>query len=339
VNLNVAFFYAMGLWKSRSIKILVSTVITVWFAVVAGVAVQAAPASSPQSVAYVLQADQLSEDRAFVVRQLAACGRDWIVLDPWFNGSEHGSWSKKEIDAIRAGKTGRKVLAYLSIAEAEDYRPYWEKEWDGNQDGTPDYGAPEFLLPENPDWQGNYRVRYWYQNWQRLVLDSLNSIVAQGFDGVYLDIVDAFQFFEYDTAKRDWVDNRLNEDTGNTFREDMIQWIRFLASHARQLRSDFLVVPQNGTELLIDDDYVNIIDGIGVEDLFTDGDQFQNTDRVQSTVHNLDHMKSTEKPIVVIEYGQSKGARARSIAGVREHHFLLLLTDRELTTLGESLFF
>src|SRR6185295_15943899 len=37
--------------------------------------------SSPVSLAYVLQADALAKSKAAAVEKLAACGRDWIVLD------------------------------------------------------------------------------------------------------------------------------------------------------------------------------------------------------------------------------------------------------------------
>ena len=53
---------------------------------------------------------------------------------------------------------------------------------------------------ENPDWAGNYKVRYWEQGWQDLILSGpesyLNRITAAGFDGVYLDLIDAFEYFE-----------------------------------------------------------------------------------------------------------------------------------------------
>lgn len=51
-----------------------------------------------------------------------------------------------------------------------------------------------------PHWDGNYKVRYWYSEWQDLICgpeDSyLSRILNAGFDGVYLDIIDAFDYFE-----------------------------------------------------------------------------------------------------------------------------------------------
>src|ERR1035441_4370636 len=101
--------------------------------------------SSPASFAYVLQADSLAKSKIEAVQKLGACGRDWIVLDANFSSDE--PWTAAELAAIRAGRAGRRLIAYLSIGEAEDYRAYWQSSWNTN--------APAFLLGENPEWKGN----------------------------------------------------------------------------------------------------------------------------------------------------------------------------------------
>ena len=80
----------------------------------------------------------------------------------------------------------------MSIGEAEDYRYYWESDWDNN--------PPEWIAFENADWPGNYVVKYWNKDWQNIIFGNKNSylkkILDAGFDGVYLDIIDAFEYFE-----------------------------------------------------------------------------------------------------------------------------------------------
>jgi len=43
-------------------------------------------------------------------------------------------------------------------------------------------------------------VRYWDPRWQAVIYGSasahLDRILAAGFDGVYLDIIDAYQYYE-----------------------------------------------------------------------------------------------------------------------------------------------
>jgi cysteinyl-tRNA synthetase len=59
---------------------------------------------------------------------------------------------------------------------------------------------PAWLLGENPDWPGNHKVRYWDSAWQSIIYGNdssyLKRIINAGFDGVYLDLIDAFEYFE-----------------------------------------------------------------------------------------------------------------------------------------------
>ncbi len=96
---------------------------------------------------------------------LGAIGKtrfDLVVMDYSRDGSDERKSSAQQIDALKASPGGRKrVLAYMSIGEAEDYRFYWQRTWDADRNGRPDAYAPAWLGPSNPDWPGNYKVRYW----------------------------------------------------------------------------------------------------------------------------------------------------------------------------------
>ncbi len=50
--------------------------------------------------------------------------------------------------------------------------------------------------PENPNWPGNYKVRYWDPEWQAIIFEYEDKILNAGFDGVYLNIIDAFEYWE-----------------------------------------------------------------------------------------------------------------------------------------------
>ncbi len=293
--------------------------------------------AAPRTFAYVLQAEDLASSRAATVRRLAKSGRDWIVLDLSQNGRVEGRWTRKEIRTIRAGKPGRQVLAYVSIGEAEDYRGYWRRAWDANHDGRPDAAAPAWLLAENPDWEGNYKVRYWQTAWQRIIRKQLDAVIRAGFDGAYLDIVDAFEYFEYDPQRREWIDYRRNPETGNTYRTDMVIWVRRFAAHARRQKPRFLIVPQNGVQLLGSASYRRAVSAIGVEDLFTDGNRLQSRAQMAFALRYLrPFSRRTRKPVWVIEYGTRRNALRRSLQGARRYGFRLLLTRRDLDRLGYS---
>ena len=290
---------------------------------------------SPRSMAYVLQADKLAKNKGEAVGKLVDCGRDLVVIDYSHSGDREGKWTKADISRIRAGGKGRRVVSYLSIGEAEDYRDYWKSEWDREKDGKPDPGAPKFLNGENPDWEGNYKVRYWHPGWQKIILSTLDEILDQGFDGVYLDIVDGYEFYEYDPATEDWIDDRANPETDNTYRRDMIAWVKRIAEHARRKRPGFLVIPQNGSPLLSHDDYLETVDAIAAEDLFTSGRKKR---KEKASAYRLDYLKKAiagKKPVLLVEYGKKREVRDWSILQARKHGLVLLLTDRNLKTLGK----
>ena len=298
----------------------------------ANIPASAATPPPPASFAYVLQADALAKTKAAAVTQLAACGRDWIVLDAAFSTDE--PWTPADLKFIGAGKTGRKVVAYLSIGEAEDYRPYWKPEWDANKDGKPDTNAPAFLVGENPDWSGNYRVKYWHADWQKIILAAVDQIMAQGFDGVYLDIVDGFETFERDGKK--FIDDRVNPDTKQSYRRDMVDWVKAVAARAHAANPAALVIPQNGAQLLAHTDFAGAVDAIGLEDLFSNGNKLQPADHTKYVLSFLTPLTAAHKPVLVIEYPKSKERQAFVRAQAEKNGFVGLVTDRQLKTLGES---
>jgi cysteinyl-tRNA synthetase len=75
----------------------------------------------------------------------------------------------------------------------------------------------------------------------------LDTIMAQGFDGVYLDRADAFL---------NW------QKTRPAAQADMAAFLRRLVDYARQRNPDFLVVMQNAEELLDDPRVLDGLDGI-----------------------------------------------------------------------------
>lgn len=280
--------------------------------------------SPPTSLTYLLQADSLAKSKTEAVAKLAACGRDWVVLDAAFSDEE--PWLAADLAAIRAGKAGRKVIAYLSIGEAEDYRDYWQRSWKTN--------PPAFLLAENPDWKGNYRVKYWQADWQRIILATVDQIMAAGFDGVYLDIVDGFETFEQ--SGKDFVDDRLNPETKQSFRRDMVDWVKAVAARARKTNPAALVIPQNGTQLFAHADFLQAVDGVGVEDLFTDGDKLQKAADTKYVLECLAPLLAAHKPVLDIEYPRRKERQAHVREQAAKRGLVWLATDRQLQTLGES---
>jgi cysteinyl-tRNA synthetase len=177
---------------------------------------------------------------------------DLIVMDYSREGDDETAFRRAEIEALKHSPGGEKiVLAYMSIGEAEDYRSYWKDDWEP--------GTPPWLDAENPDWPGNFRVRYWDPDWQAIVFggpDSyLDKIISAGFDGVYLDLVDAYVYYE---------------DIGReTAFHEMAMFVLELTHYAGTQNPDFLVFIQNAAEMgQRAPEVMEAVDGIGQEDLF-----------------------------------------------------------------------
>ncbi|HOV87591.1 MAG TPA: endo alpha-1,4 polygalactosaminidase [Syntrophobacteraceae bacterium] len=190
-----------------------------------------------------------------VPSELAASAYDVLVIDYSKDGSDSGAYSRRAVESIR--RKGKIVLAYFSIGEAEDYRFYWNDRW------RP--GSPPWLGPENPDWKGNYKVRYWESGWWNVALRPyLDRILDAGFDGAYLDIVDAYWYWRKEPGF-----------TVGIAASKMIRLVEKIGNYARQTFPDFILCPQNAESILDDvptaklrKRYLDAIQAIGVEDLF-----------------------------------------------------------------------
>jgi cysteinyl-tRNA synthetase len=138
---------------------------------------------------YVIDGSRF-DSREKYLAAMAATNYDLLVIDPFTGGGA----SADDVKPLKAKANGgrRLVLCYVSIGEAEDYRFYWKKGWKP--------GEPSFVGPENPQWRHNFAVRYWEPAWQGLFVGGkeayLSRVLAAGFDGIYLDKVDEFEWFE-----------------------------------------------------------------------------------------------------------------------------------------------
>ena len=125
---------------------------------------------------------------------------DLVFIDLFYGFDDSGvqiPLTAAEVNSLKKKKNGgsRKICAYLSVGEAEDYRYYWDAAWDKKEN------RPAWIAEENEEWDGNYKVRYWEPAWQNILYGSsdayLDMIIGAGFDGVYLDVIDAYEYFEH----------------------------------------------------------------------------------------------------------------------------------------------
>lgn len=257
---------------------------------------------------------------------LAAAGvtaYDLVVMDYSSDGGEAGEWSAAEIDALKHGAGGDKiVLAYMSIGEAESYRFYWDPDWDADGDGQPDPGAPPWLDEGNPDWEGNYKVRYWDPDWQALVFEYTDRLLAAGYDGAYLDIIDAYEYY---AGQRP------------TAAQDMAAFVAAIRAHARAVDPGFYIFPQNAAELAqLVPGYLASVDGIGQEDIYYgyEGDDLPTPPDVTAELENdLAVFRAAGKLVLTVDYTQTPGQIDTAYARSAAHGFVPFCTVRDLDRL------
>ena len=281
----------------------------------------AAVVEAGPSFAYILQAEKFAKNKEAFVRKINESGRQLVVIDYSFDGSKEGMWRPLEIAAMKKSDGNRRIVAYLSIGEAEDYRPYWKKEWEGD-------GRPGFLVEENKEWKGNFRVRYWRKDWQTIVFSYLETIVNQGFDGVYLDIVDGYEFFEKGK------DNCINPETKRTYRQDMKLFVTEIVQFAKQRSARFIVIQQNAQALFEDSDYMARLDGIGAEDVFTNGKRQQKEREINETIGYLKKAQAKGLIVVLVDYPKDANLQQFVCKNAMKNGLDVLITNRGLTKLG-----
>lgn len=188
------------------------------------------------------------------VAEIGAQEVDMVVVDQADNNLV--AFDQGDVAAL-SGPSEKLVISYLSVGEAETYRPYWQSSWET----TP----PDWIGEENPEWEGNVKVAYWEAEWKNIVFSMVDDIVDAGFNGLYLDIIDAYYY---------WEDAAPNADPDH-YRDLMIEFVAEIKARAEarlaangDASEPFAIIGQNGEDLAADPAYLDIIDGIGKEDLY-----------------------------------------------------------------------
>lgn len=200
------------------------------------------------------------------VGQLAKSPYDLLVVEPTFSVKGNEKFDAKAMVAkLKAGRPGRLVAAYVDIGKAERFRSYWDKTW--QPPTKKQRGSPEFLLAPDPDgWQDDVSIAFWDPQWQAIWLGKdglLEKIMAAGFDGVYLDWVEAY------AEKRVAAEARHQEvDPARA----MVDFIAAIRRDVRLVQPRAVVIAQNAPDLIdVDARYARLIDGVGFEDTWFSG--------------------------------------------------------------------
>ena len=198
----------------------------------------------------------LGED---TIAQIEESTHDMIVIDFIPSEAYNTDFPMAEVVArFHNAAHPKLVMAYIDTGQAEDYRTYWQEGWK--------IGDPEWIIAGDPDgWEGNYPVAYWHDEYQEIWLGAeglLMQIVEAGFDGVYLDWVEAYS----DESVIAFAENEHVDPV-----QEMIWWVADIAEFGRSAKPKLIVISQNAAELAEYDTFVEIIDAIAQEQVWFDG--------------------------------------------------------------------
>jgi cysteinyl-tRNA synthetase, unknown class len=234
---------------------------------------------------------------------------DMLVMDYSVYGDSYSKFTPAQVNALK-NNGARKVVAYLSVGEAEDYRYYWQTSWR--------VGSPYWLGAANDAWGGNYKVKYWTPEWKAILWGNstayLDQLLAAGYDGVFLDVVDAYEYWE-------------SKGVTNA-RAEMANLVLQLSAYARQKNGQqFGVFLNGGEELIANTTVLNTITGLAKEQIFYGYDGVDTRSPADFTAYQKLKMQpavNAGKLVLSIDYAATPAYRtdARSQAaqaGYREY--------------------
>jgi cysteinyl-tRNA synthetase len=252
---------------------------------------------------WIYQLSGYEDDR---LDALAAAPHEAAVIDLARDGGE-GYFSADEIAALR--DSGKAVYAYFSMGSIETYRPEYDA-----------VAATDMVLNQWGDWPDEYFVAYWDPRWWDLVMrPRLDQAAAAGFDGVYLDVPNAYE--EIDLAL-------VPGETRESLAQKMVDLVITVDAY---VGDDLAVLPQNSPELREYPGYLNAIDGIGIEELF-----FLAADEPcaeEWCVENLAHTRAIReagKLILAVDYAAEEADIAEACARYEAEGFAGAVADVDL---------
>jgi len=283
---------------------------------------------------------------------------DMLVLEPtrtdWSSSNRsfdtRGMVTSLKNSLASDGLHRKLVLAYIDIGEAEDWRWYWDWStgWDCTGPRPPDW--PDYILTCDPDgWAGNYPVAYWDTRWQDIIIygqnqdsdpygdytSAIDETIKDGFDGIYLDWVEAFEDETVIAAA---------QAAGLDPAEEMLTFINSMRTYAAARNPNFLIIQQNAASLIeLAPGLENTINAIAQEAIWYDGDATDNWDDLDGydwendpdlTMYYLDYLDeylAAGLPVFDCEYALDEAGQA--YANAYNEGFVPYVTRRSLSQL------
>ncbi|HOZ30580.1 MAG TPA: endo alpha-1,4 polygalactosaminidase [Bacteroidales bacterium] len=149
--------------------------------------------SLAQNYLYLISTDNYSS-KEDMLNSIAETDYDLILIDLFFDDSE---FSSAEIQQLKNKANGgqRLVISYISIGSVENYRYYWKSDWKRKN--------PDWIKKKYDGYEDEFWIEFWNEEWQNIIYGNdssyIKKIIDAGFDGVYLDNIEAYYFLYHNS--------------------------------------------------------------------------------------------------------------------------------------------
>lgn len=144
--------------------------------------------SDAKNYLYIINPENFTSKSDYL-QALSETNYDLLLIDLFYNGE---ALNATEINSLKIKANGgsRLVLCYLNIGSAENYRYYWNENWNQKK--------PSWIKKRYAGYSDEFWVEFWHEDWQNIIYKNANSylqkIINSSFDGVYLDNIEAYYF-------------------------------------------------------------------------------------------------------------------------------------------------
>lgn len=145
-----------------------------------------------QNYLYLISTNSFTT-KAEMINAINATNFDVVIIDLFFDDA---AFTASEITQLKTKQNGGKrlLISYMNIGSAENYRYYWKDKWKLHH--------PNWLKKEYEGYEDEIWVKFWKKDWQEIIFGNDESytkrIINAGFDGVYLDNVEAYYFLYFE---------------------------------------------------------------------------------------------------------------------------------------------
>lgn len=190
-------------------------------------------------------------------------------------------------------------------------------------------------------------MAFWDARWRAILADGEGSVLARlladGYDGIYMDWIEAYEEEHVAAAAR-----RAGIEPARA----MVDLILHLRETARKADPGFLLVAQNAAGLLdLDARYRDAIDGIGQEDVWFRGsadapwgsrkggdipNRYRDESSSEGLIGRLKKFQALGKPVFTIDYCLDPANAGRVYEASRREGFVPLVTRVSLSRITET---